>query len=70
MRIANGKEEKLDYPKSNVLYFELENNNWLCIRPSGTEPKIKLYVATKADTQEATDTLNAQLTEAAQAIMK
>ncbi len=70
VRIADGKEEKLDYPKSNVLYFELENNNWLCIRPSGTEPKIKLYVATKADTQEATDALNAQLTEAAQAIMK
>ncbi len=70
IRIADGKEEKLDYPKSNVLYFELENNNWLCIRPSGTEPKIKLYVATKADTQEATDALNAQLTAAAQEIMK
>ncbi|MBQ4640705.1 MAG: phospho-sugar mutase [Clostridia bacterium] len=70
IRIADGKEEKLDYPKSNVLYFELENNNWLCIRPSGTEPKIKLYVATKADTQEATDALNAALTAAAQEIMK
>ncbi len=69
IRIADGKEEALDYPKSNVLYFELENNNWLCIRPSGTEPKIKLYVATKADTQEATDALNAALTEAARAIM-
>ena len=70
IRVAGGVEEALDYPKSNVLYFELENNNWLCIRPSGTEPKIKLYVATKADTQEATDALNAALTEAAQAIMK
>ena len=70
IRIADGKEEKLDYPKSNVLYFELENNNWLCIRPSGTEPKIKLYVATKADTQEATEALNAALTAAAQEIMK
>ena len=70
IRVADGKEEALDYPKSNVLYFELENNNWLCIRPSGTEPKIKLYVATKADTQEATDALNAKLSEAAQAIMK
>ncbi len=70
IRVADGKEETLDYPKSNVLYFELQNNNWLCIRPSGTEPKIKLYVATKADAQEATDALNAQLTEAARAIMK
>ncbi len=69
IRVLNGKEEKLDYPKSNVLYFDLENNNWLCIRPSGTEPKIKLYVATKADTQEATDALNAALSTAAQALM-
>ena len=30
-------------PKSNVLYFELENNSWCCVRPSGTEPKIKFY---------------------------
>ena len=30
-------------PKSNVLYFELTEDAWLCVRPSGTEPKIKLY---------------------------
>lgn len=30
-------------PKSNVLYFELENSSWCCVRPSGTEPKIKFY---------------------------
>ena len=34
-------------PKSNVLYYELENDNWCCIRPSGTEPKIKLYMGVK-----------------------
>ncbi|MFV0440975.1 MAG: phospho-sugar mutase [Lachnospirales bacterium] len=33
----------LDFVKSNVLYFELEDNSWCCVRPSGTEPKIKLY---------------------------
>lgn len=31
-------------PKSNVLYYELENNAWCCVRPSGTEPKIKFYI--------------------------
>ena len=30
-------------PKSNVLYYELEGDAWLCVRPSGTEPKIKFY---------------------------
>lgn len=34
---------KTELPKSNVLYYELENNAWVCVRPSGTEPKIKFY---------------------------
>ena len=39
------EEEKCtNLPKSNVLYYELENNAWCCIRPSGTEPKIKFYI--------------------------
>ena len=39
-------------PKSNVLYYALEDDNWCCIRPSGTEPKIKLYMGVKAKTDE------------------
>ena len=39
-----GEEENTNLPKSNVLYYELENNAWCCIRPSGTEPKIKFYI--------------------------
>jgi phosphoglucomutase len=39
----NNKELILDLPKSNVLYYEMDNNYWFCIRPSGTEPKIKIY---------------------------
>ena len=70
VRTENGKEETLDYPKSNVLYYELEKDNWMCIRPSGTEPKIKLYIATKADSQEATDKLNAELSAAAKALLE
>ncbi len=47
-------------PKSNVLYFELEDGAWCCIRPSGTEPKIKFYIGVKGNIQEnATDKLNA-----------
>ena len=43
------------FPKSNVLYYELENDSWCCIRPSGTEPKIKFYVGVKGKTMEDTE---------------
>lgn len=36
-------EEDITLPKSNVMYFELNDNAWCCIRPSGTEPKLKMY---------------------------
>ena len=50
-RVEGGKATALTLPKSNVMYFELEGGAWLCVRPSGTEPKIKLYVnaVTKSD---------------------
>ena len=38
--------------KSNVLYYELEENAWCCVRPSGTEPKIKFYVGVKGTSEE------------------
>lgn len=41
-----------DLPKSNVLYFELENDTWFCVRPSGTEPKIKFYFGSKGNSLE------------------
>ena len=47
--MKNGKITKTGLPTSNVLYYELENNNWCCVRPSGTEPKIKLYMGVKQD---------------------
>ena len=49
-------ETKLD--KSNVLYYELENDAWCCVRPSGTEPKVKFYIGIKKDSlQAANETL-------------
>ena len=45
--MRNGEETKTDLPNSNVLYFELENDAWCCVRPSGTEPKIKFYIGVK-----------------------
>ena len=66
VRTEDGKKEKIDLPRSDVLYFELEGGNWLCVRPSGTEPKIKLYVNTRGVSAEASEELNAQLKNAAQ----
>ncbi len=40
----NGNKKNTGLPKSNVLYFDLEKNAWVCVRPSGTEPKIKFYM--------------------------
>lgn len=41
--IADGTTEKITLPESDVLYFEMEDGSWFCVRPSGTEPKIKIY---------------------------
>ena len=50
--LKTGKETKTDLPNSNVLYYVLENVCWCCIRPSGTEPKIKFYMGVKENTEE------------------
>ena len=44
---STGKVTGTGLPKSNVLYYELEDNAWCCVRPSGTEPKIKFYFGVK-----------------------
>ena len=50
--MITGEESNTGLPKSNVLYYELENNSWCCVRPSGTEPKIKLYIGIKGKNME------------------
>ncbi|AOF49092.1 phospho-sugar mutase [Tetragenococcus halophilus] len=49
---AAGTTEKLSTPPSDVLKYTLEDDSWLAIRPSGTEPKIKFYIGVKADSDE------------------
>ena len=50
--MISGEITKTGLPKSNVLYYELEDNSWCCVRPSGTEPKIKLYMGIKGKTDD------------------
>ena len=65
--METGETTTTGLPKSNVLYYELENNCWCCIRPSGTEPKIKLYMGVKTDTDEKS---NKELEDLKQAMLK
>ena len=50
--LATGETTPTGLPKSNVLYFELANDAWFCVRPSGTEPKIKFYAGIKGTSLE------------------
>ncbi|MCL1996589.1 MAG: phospho-sugar mutase [Defluviitaleaceae bacterium] len=56
--MVTNEEFTMDFPRSNVLYFKLEDETWMCVRPSGTEPKIKIYFGVVRKTgQEATKAL-------------
>ena len=50
--MVTGSGTETGLPKSNVLYFDLEDDAWCCVRPSGTEPKIKLYFGVKSNSLE------------------
>ena len=60
--LETGKESSITLPKSNVLYFDMEDDCWCCARPSGTEPKIKFYIGVKADSLEASDEMRKKVT--------
>ncbi len=47
-----GETKPTNLPKSNVLYYDLSNDSWCCVRPSGTEPKIKFYMGVKGNSLE------------------
>ncbi|MBR3254610.1 MAG: phospho-sugar mutase [Clostridia bacterium] len=68
--MVTGEVTKTGLPKSNVLYYALENNCWCCVRPSGTEPKIKLYMGIKANSMEEADKNLEELKEAMVKVVK
>ena len=53
--LENNTEKEIKLPKSNVLKFVLENGSWFVVRPSGTEPKMKIYLAVKGSSLEDAD---------------
>ena len=61
--LITGEEGKTGLPKSNVLYYELTSDAWLCVRPSGTEPKIKIYFGVVGGSLEDADQKSSELAE-------
>lgn len=59
--LASGETIPTGLPSSNVLYYELENNAWLCVRPSGTEPKIKFYYGVKGSSMEDAEAIGEKM---------
>ncbi|NLG92159.1 MAG: phospho-sugar mutase [Clostridiales bacterium] len=64
-RYDAGKISEIQLPKSNVLEYRLENGSKLTVRPSGTEPKIKIYISAKSKEKVAAEELIEELKEAA-----
>jgi len=64
-----GVKTAMGLPESDVLYYELAGGHWVCIRPSGTEPKIKLYVNTCAREEASSQTLNDALIRSCEALL-
>lgn len=64
LNLKTGQSEKINLPKSNVLGFYLENDASVIVRPSGTEPKIKLYTTAVGNSLEASEQQLTELTKA------
>lgn len=62
--MASGTVKPTGLPSSNVLYYDLEDNAWLCVRPSGTEPKIKFYYGVKGASLEDANEKSTKLGDA------
>ena len=68
--IEENKTEEKELPKSNVLYFELENDYWVAARPSGTEPKIKFYTGVRGNNLEDAENKLNKLTEGVKKLIR
>lgn len=62
--LEDGSERETGLPVSNVLYFELDQDAWVCARPSGTEPKIKFYIGVRGVSLADADEQNRKLSDA------
>ena len=69
IKMADGSIIDAKLPKTNVVKYDLGNDEWACIRPSGTEPKIKIYVSTQCKTLEESQAKNDSIQKAFEEMM-
>ena len=69
-RLADGSEEALNIPKTNAVYYELENGSFICVRPSGTEPKLKIYYSVRAKDEASAEKAFEKMKTAFEAFLK
>ncbi|MCI6858986.1 MAG: phospho-sugar mutase [Eubacterium sp.] len=67
--LETGEETETGLPESNVLYYDLEDDAWVCVRPSGTEPKIKFYYGVKGTSLENAQELSAKMGDSIQELL-
>lgn len=68
--MSDGSERPAGLPESNVLYYDLPDAAWVCVRPSGTEPKVKFYYGIKAENMVAADEKSEALGKAVLAMIE
>lgn len=68
--VATGKTSPIGSPTTNCVYYELENGSFICVRPSGTEPKLKIYYSVKANTKADAEEALSKMQEAVEKLLK
>ncbi len=69
-KTADGKTETLNIPKCNCVYYELSGGSFVCVRPSGTEPKLKIYYSVKAVDEETAKSVLGETKEAVRKLLE
>ena len=67
---ADGSVTEMDIPKCNCVYYELDGGSFVCVRPSGTEPKLKIYYSLRAKDEAAANAKLAELQAAVNALLE
>ncbi len=65
----SGKTEEMDIPKCNCVYYEIEGGSFVCVRPSGTEPKLKIYYSIKAKDENVANEKLSQMQNSVNALL-
>jgi phosphoglucomutase len=68
--VATGQTSPIGSPKTNCVYYELKTGSFICVRPSGTEPKLKIYYSVKANNKEDAEAALKKMQAAVDALLK